>query len=453
MKPTVYYLAPALGILLLSGCSNDCEDGLINEPEVMNQDAVYEFTVPDTIKEVTDAKAMDVARMFMASNSDSRATVRAVESVNTIYGDDGTPQMYVVNYAANQGYVIVSASKDYYPVIAYSDEGRFSMETSALENTANGWIAEQKAMIKNAHTLSDDTKRLIAKAWTDYNTNKIRYNLADSRTSREKPQAYFDSLHMWEGQNGVEVYLWKDYILTTEYQLLSTEEKRDIIAQLHYFGQTEENNSVIVLRRGKSLPQIKFNYINSKWHQQAPYNSFQYDSYPLGCTTIAAGMVMRHHQYPANINWDNMPENYYTAPTGLFLYDLAVRIGVEFGPEESPGKSDNLATALRNYGYSVSIEKKHTLSDVQNQLSAGNPVIMIGTDPVEGCHAWVCDGYDWFSSWSTIDIMTLDYSEPGEIPNEMFPLWSKEGPRSMYTRYHMCWGWGASMTDFIMILT
>lgn len=38
--------------------------------------------------------------------------------------------MYIINYQDQKGYTIISATKKYYPIIAYSDEGSFSLQES-----------------------------------------------------------------------------------------------------------------------------------------------------------------------------------------------------------------------------------------------------------------------------------------------------------------------------------
>lgn len=433
---------PAIASLV--SCAND--EQLFIDNDMDTRAISYEINVPDTTKVVTESTAIKVARMFMQSESESRAAAKTVESVTPIFDADGTPQMYVVNYLNNQGYVIVSATKDYYPVIAFSDTGHFNMTNLSTEHPAHGWIQDQISSIRSNEDIQEEQRNEIASLWMIYNPTQAYYGETLSRTSREKPRAYFDSIRMWNEQNGVEVYFYKDYILTEEYALLSTEDKRDIQARIHVFGQTEDDNSIIVLRRHLTT-QTKFNYINSKWDQIKPYNYLQPDTFPLGCTTVAAGLIMRHHQHPSTFDWAKMPETYCTATTQQFLYNLALNIGVRFAKEESPASTKNLINSLKSYGYNV-ILKDHSIPNIEKQLSLGNPVIMIGTDPNNGAHSWVCDGYDYFTTATNIYMMSLDYSEAGDIPNEMYVLWSKEGYRHDYGTYHMCWGWGGLYDGF-----
>ncbi|MCM1484231.1 MAG: C10 family peptidase [Muribaculaceae bacterium] len=454
MKKTIKLGIHALGILLLSGCSNDCEDGLVNEPEVMNQDAVYEFTVPDTIKEVTDAKAMDVARMFMASNSDSRATVRAVESVNTIYGDDGTPQMYVVNYAANQGYVIASASKDYYPVIAYSDEGHYDME---LGNKlySNSLLKEHLPIMAKAKELPQDVKLAIASRWTSYNSERRTVRASDESRANAadyedygRPKAYYDSISKWNSQ-GLEMYTWADYQQTSEYQALSDDEKQEMLLRIREFGNGSYGfgyNSIIVLRRGYGVVN-KTQLMKTKWAQDVGFNKYT-GGYLLGCSTVAAGQVMRYHEYPSDIDWSAMDNLAANDVSALFLHNLREHIGyVIKNQDQSISTISQVKSALDSYGYSTYIQN-HNTSEVDKNLSKQCPVIMCGIETgKEYGHMWVCDGvYNGY--WRTeIQIMTLDYTGT-TIPNEMYQCWSKRVSESRIDSYHMNWGEGGGNNGY-----
>lgn len=48
-----------------------------------------------------------------------------IESVEPICDEEGNTLMYVVNYAENEGFVIVSATKDYYPILVDVQEGQY----------------------------------------------------------------------------------------------------------------------------------------------------------------------------------------------------------------------------------------------------------------------------------------------------------------------------------------
>ena len=79
--------------------------------------------------------------------------------------EDGSPLMYILNYK-NGGFVIISATKDYYPVLAFSDKGSF-----VLSDQVNGvsiWFNDTKKQIKNSISLNDSIKTKIHAVWNSY---------------------------------------------------------------------------------------------------------------------------------------------------------------------------------------------------------------------------------------------------------------------------------------------
>ena len=81
--------------------------------------------------------------------------------------------MYVVNYADKKGWVIVSASTDYAPILAHSDEGNF--EVSNIEgNAIEVWVDETKAAIEYMKTAPDKEDG----SFLDYNST-YNYNRQD----------------------------------------------------------------------------------------------------------------------------------------------------------------------------------------------------------------------------------------------------------------------------------
>ena len=93
----------------------------------------------------------------------SRADSYIITAIN---GKDGGPSIYVVNYTDGGGYVLLSATKNYYPILAYSDKGNFNGDPFKT----TGLSCWQDAMIENVERCdslpADSTvsarKRLLA---------------------------------------------------------------------------------------------------------------------------------------------------------------------------------------------------------------------------------------------------------------------------------------------------
>ena len=98
---------------------------------------------------------------------------RRVKEIVPINGEDGEPAMYVVNYAENKGWVIVSASTDYAPILAHNDEENF--DVSGIEgNAIEVWVDETKSVIETMKTAADKEDG----SFLDYNST-FNYNRQD----------------------------------------------------------------------------------------------------------------------------------------------------------------------------------------------------------------------------------------------------------------------------------
>lgn len=445
--------------LLVASCQNMTENSPFGEPYSSNvQSDIVEYSVPDTSERIQEDMAADIARQYLAEipGADSRAAAnRVIESVNVICDSSGQAEQYVVNFANDGGFVVLSASKDYFPVIAFSETGCYDMTLgNALYSTE--LLREHLPIMQHSAGLEQDIKREIASQWTSLTAKKERVSLqAESRAYEDygRPQAYYDSLQKWSQAQNVEMFRWVDYIQTQEYQNMSDQEKGQIIAKLHEYGNGNELfgfNSVIVLR--EEVKRYKSTVLmNTQWAQQRGFNNRVPNGYPLGCTTIAAGQIMRFHEFPSDIPWSKMDNTYGNDYSASFLYDLALKIKVKFGENGSSGYDTDVEKTLRSYGYKTS-RKDHSSSDFFISVSNGMPVYMGGVRPdTNKGHAWVCDGHDWDDSFLSIRIMSLDYSDyQYGIANQMYECWSKYELTGVTARYHMNWGWGGLNDGFYL---
>ncbi|WP_300878788.1 Spi family protease inhibitor, partial [uncultured Alistipes sp.] len=126
----------------LVSCSSPEQVAPAESPEMPEVPVAY-VTVPDRSEEVSEAAVRSVAALFGADEA-TRAGEREIESVHTLRSQSGDALCYVVNYRGDRGFVVVSATKDYMPVLAFSDEGRFDVE-SIDKTGVSVWLAEQQA--------------------------------------------------------------------------------------------------------------------------------------------------------------------------------------------------------------------------------------------------------------------------------------------------------------------
>ncbi|WP_372474868.1 Spi family protease inhibitor [Capnocytophaga sp. ARDL2] len=76
-----------------------------------------------------------------------------MEDVQTIENNNGTPIMYAINLANNNGFVVLSASIVEKPILAYNQQGRFDF---ANWNEVNGGSSNPSInYIYNQHMINN----------------------------------------------------------------------------------------------------------------------------------------------------------------------------------------------------------------------------------------------------------------------------------------------------------
>lgn len=165
----------------------------------------------------------------------------------------------------------------------------------------------------------------------------------------------------------------------------------------------------------------------------------RYKTY-LGCTTIAAGQIMKYCKFPSDIDWNAMPNAIDVPDITLcsFLKELHDKIGVN---SDGGATIDQANKAFKSYGYKTSVIS-HDLSKVLASLEKKIPVYMRGTDNALGeGHAWVCDGYkrsEPYDEYILCVIETEDECAIGFSTEQEYKSYSQT-PGLIYT--HMNWGW------------
>lgn len=449
MKSLHFILSMSVSVLqvsFLTSCNSDRGD--FSDSHDTNREESCQVIVPDTSSVLNEHQAINIAN-YLSREQGSRSFVRTANYANCITDSTGNPLMFVVNYENNQGFVILSADKRYYPVLAKVDSGYLDIDKIPEGHPIQFWLMCQKDEIKHAESVPEELKASISSQWENFDTEKE--SVLSRSSDPDKPQVYYDSLKRWSQDPSLQVYKYEDFIHTSEYQSLSSAEKDAITANIlykgnHNYGSVE--SSTIVLR--KSISESFSNILlKTRWHQDLPYNKEVPNNYPLGCTTIAAGQIMRYLEQPESINWANMPYDYPTNETQKFLYSLGMNIGVKFGPNGSPADIDKVEKCLKGYGFHVQ-QRDHYAGNVSTDVRNGFPVYMRGTNnnSSEG-HAWVCDGVKYGRSGVEIRVMTIDYRPTTvSIPDLMIEAYKCSSISSTPYFFHYNWGWGGLNDGF-----
>lgn len=424
-------------LLFLSLCScSTKETPLLEEHDDFSESLI---TVPDTSLCVTLTTVQSISKTFNLFKS--RSLDKIVESIKPIKNDSGSTIMYVINYADDGGFLIVSGTKDYYPIIAYSEIGHF--DVSNLKNSAAiSWFNSKVNLLSHVETLSDSIKLKFRAKWTDYGASTESVDKSISRSSSDVYQLIQTNIINWKSQ-GYTVYRLSDYKTTDEFASLPLEVQNNLLempkayANPNYGGIEEVS---YVLKKDASKVESVSPLTVTTWGQKNGYNAYTPNNYPVGCAVVAMGQAMRYHKFPTTFNWSSMANSYATDTTAYFLAELGARIGVQYGTE-TKASLNSVYEALKYYGYTSCSVVSHSVTSTMSELRKSRPVLMSGVDGNVG-HAWICDGFKYGKSGTEIKLMTLEDCPSGYEPTCFTNPYSYDNTTGIDDYlFHMNWGW------------
>lgn len=412
----------------------------------------YYVSVADTIKSVTQEQAKSIAREATSNADINRYMAKVAGDVVTIYDESGNPLMHVVNYINNNGFVVISATKEYYPVLAMADNGKFDVSSIADDTPVSLWLAEQKHCIKNSAVLSAKSKKEIATEWGKYSTRR-KIERPDIEPT-EHPQVYYDSLYRWNAVPNTRVYTYEEYLNSLSSfereQLLSNNYILQAVISQSGMETQEAIYNALILKEYRVVTETKEHLMTTEWSNSD--NSFKDprlgEHQDIGCTTIAVGQLMKYHRYPTSYPWDEMADRSGNEKTKAFLYDIRLKLGVN---DRGAADMSDMIRVLNQFGYTTSTGNHNGDKVVSNIRDNQCPVLMAGYDPSEDtAHAWVCDGYKQQHSVDALRVMTLNYINPMTGQGKMVEAYREESHYTP-TNYLYCnWGWGGSYNAYYL---
>lgn len=426
MKKLFYVLSLAL----LASCNN-----VVDLQQVENENAggrLPQVTVINQLGEVTPLLASAVAQSQYVATSRGEA-MPEIESIEMIKDSKGNPAIYVVNNANNQGFTLISATMDYNPIIATSDEGHFSWE-AAQQCGASIVVGESIQAIEHVAELPDSIRLRFNAAWEQYNTSKEELKLPQSRSTNDVYSFISSKISEWQSQ-GYTVYSLSNYMNTSTYASLPSDVQYNLDNMAHGYANPNYggiyNVSFVLEKRpfvGSYVPAL----MTTEWHQKKPYsNCLVPDTLLVGCVPIAIGQIMKYHGYPV---FANVP---------YFLAEIRNLCG---HPNNDANRDVDLETALSVFnqkGYNNVIDINHNISRVISEIEARRPVFMCGYTNIFKTHghAWVADGVSYGQTMLELKLMCLENCPSGYTPSYFenpynYDLLLSNSP----VRLHMNWG-------------
>ena len=351
---------------------------------------------PGTIP-ITADEAINVALLFNNQNKiETKGEVeKKVSDVYTVFREEGEPSMYAVNFQDDKGFVVVSASRKYYPILAMVEKGHF--DDSFVYCPLGGWIDEQNEQIAIAERdeVDEETAKSIRIMWSAFEKKDVA-KWIETKSEAEAFALRQSSVAAWEAQG------YTCYALSEQPSEMSNSVYSNWCQIAQGLANPDYNYltySVILERRVDDSLRVG-PLIKTTWERENGFNAALVDTaghlVPVGSRPLAVGQVMRYFQKPTSYNWTvDFPLNYATGSIATFLKILSNRMGLTyyFG-EEDATDLEALAVMIEYYSYSgtcAPFVRSSVVSNIQN----GKPVILSGTRTYGGTtssYAWVCEG-------------------------------------------------------------
>jgi hypothetical protein len=454
-KFRIYILMALITFMLLPSCSEEISINL-------NEDIEEKMpSTPDFESFVSSEQASEVATAFFnktTTRNNGAIVQKTIASMETIKEND-KPLMYIINYA-NGGFIIIGATRNYYPVLAYSEENTFILNEKMYALLS--WMEDTKEEIKESDTQGDDTLFERRNMWRHYETEHIDTDSTISGTTlRSTMEEYiaFGNRRI-ELRNQYYDYGYMYYRLSDlEYANLLPMDALNCLFNTAEAIGSPPYFTIVGVRSEYHSNQIG-PLLTTNWHQNSPYNSaIPNPNLDAGCGPVAMAQIMNFHKYPHQltyngilINWNTMPNNatnisnagsvpHLIAAAGMALWTIYT----QWGSAVLPGQVDN---GFRKFLYNAS-NKSYNHQDVINEIGRRRPVMMYGsrnTVNITNSHYWVCDGVKtatsstyYFAEFRIGGPGNYNYINPGGAtgcnPHEVG--YSSVG-------FHMNWGWGVN---------
>ena len=386
---------------------------------------------------------------FLSKSSDN--VEKNIQEVIPLMNNSGTDTIaYVANYVNGEGFLIVSATRNYYPILAYAETGKFSSDIIKSIGTEVLFSEYEYAMNKNRDT------NVFFNYWDKLQS--ISLNDLSSFNDIKAGDDYFQYVEQCIGEwksDGFDVYnitnnpglpsdIYQDWYNKAVDRTASNENNISIKAFILKKNTFNEDSSKKAL-------------ISTFWNQGDPYNRLcpeeDGERTLAGCGAIAGCQIMKYHQWPSKYNWDAM-SNIETANTdwihsATLIFNFAKDAKTDFGLGGSSTYISDIRSALVSDKWGYSSDAKiidHSFNDIQYTLNVYGPVYMRGSNSDSSGHAWVCDGYK--TEYYGVDYVLIVF------PSSVYLFNEQEGSHHVntvsYNYCHMNWGWGGSSNGWYL---
>ena len=442
MRHKQLYIAASLFIVLIAcdesitplNPEDNCEDMVISSISRDNP-----FRISADKQEISEEDASTIASNLEYEKFTRSTDRRIINSIFPINDDKGKPLLYAVNFKDNKGFILVSASKDYYPILADTEQG--NLTSDLIDSGLYGYIEDYKTIISHKGEKTEAEVEIIRNNWLRFEEKISSGSSVKTRATDAQETLFWNQCDQWIANmemQGYEVFPllnYPDEMTSSMFSIFSSQAQNSINPGFNYL-----DHSFIAVTHSGVKTQVG-PLLLPTWGQDSPYNDYLPTGVTLGCGTVALAQIMRYYEWPNSFAWSQMPLYSASNTTKQFLSDL------HYQTSSNSGES-NIAyiySKLQSFGYEADIDYYYNVNYVLSSINAGKPVYMRGQDQylTEAGHAWVCCGHKSRNENYNF-YLYVPISAPGKSNLIMSNVYSDSNaiiePLSLY----MNWGWGGN---------
>lgn len=383
----MYKTVSSLLLLALFSCQNAMEEtffpvetGPVNA--VINTDGIDQSRVTLSAKD-----AEKVADLFFASGK-TKSAGQPIKEIKCINDKDGEPAYYIINRGNNTGFILISATKNYAPVLGYAESGHLGEEGEWSQTGVSDLLDEYLADIEPVNSFEiDSLRRKYAIHWAAYEHQPEAAFLTKASYNRD------EEVRKWQAKG------YECFNLSAIRNFLPAAEADRFIQDICSHAVDGMNSTVLLIKRSDNQygPLLA-----TKWQQGAPFNVNAPNGY-AGCGPIAMAQVMRYHQWPTTYNWSAIGNNpaLDNAEAKRMILDVRKAADVSYDSNGTGTTVEKVEKAFKNnFNYTAQAMNYYGYSErlkAANEIKWNRPVIMRGRSDTSGGkeigHIWVAEGY------------------------------------------------------------
>ncbi|HTA82844.1 MAG TPA: C10 family peptidase [Bacteroidia bacterium] len=336
---------------------------------------------------VTVNVAKTVAASFYGQTFNK--TANTISLAYTEHDASGEVSYYVFNINDQDGFVIVSAEDAGHPIIGCSNTGAYSIPEAS--SNMNYWMKKRNAEIAAIRSNHASATNEITDEWTSYQNNIVPNALKKPQSHKTNSLFPSNSTFLMKSTYDQESPYWDDCPGTGSNKAVTGCVATTMTQIMRYWQYPATGQGSSSYNAGGSYGTLK-----AKYNHPYGWASMALTSPPSTDTTLARAMS------DAGIS---VEMSYSPSGSGAYVITLD---DPQACAQLSYSKYFKYSTKIMHgvYEFSDTVAWQDTL---EHDLDCSRPIEYVGSDPSEGGHTWVCDGYNSINffhmnwGWSGMD--------------------------------------------------